>query len=167
MTVPAPEHKRTPTAVWTARKWESILVADIFDKCPLGARDGHFPASNSQFPRDKGSSEALHRQRRSIAEKRRIEETLVPGASVGANGAGGVATSRGVTRNRGTDSRAARPPEERRARRQAQSKPSLAEGCRALLHSVLPARNEYPPQNIFQTLWRPCSGLLAFNPNGG
>src|SRR5215475_6264672 len=35
------------------------------------------------IPRDKGTSVVLHRQRRSIAEKRRIvEETLAPGTSV-------------------------------------------------------------------------------------
>ena len=45
--------------------------------------DGHFPASCNVIPKAESRSVAAQRQRRSIAEKRRIvEETLVEGASV-------------------------------------------------------------------------------------
>jgi transposase len=56
--------------------------------------DGHFPAIDRQSQRQK-SSVAAQRQRRSIAEKRRIvEETLAPGASVAR-----VARAHGVNAN--------------------------------------------------------------------
>ena len=57
--------------------------------------DGHFPASCNHVPKTDESSVAAQRQRRSIAEKRRIvEETLVEGASVAR-----VARAHGINAN--------------------------------------------------------------------
>ena len=64
------------------------------DRCPLGVEmdSSHQAAVN---PRDREVSVAAQRQRRSIAEKRRIvEETLAPGASVAR-----VARAHGVNAN--------------------------------------------------------------------
>jgi len=64
------------------------------DRCPLGAKkDTSQQAAGTS--RDREGSVAAQRQRRSIAEKRRIvEETLVPGASVAK-----VARGQGVNAN--------------------------------------------------------------------
>ena len=52
------------------------------DRCPLGA-EMDTSQQTAITPRDRAGSVAAQRQRRSIAEKRRIvEETLEPGASV-------------------------------------------------------------------------------------
>src|SRR6266571_4645514 len=67
---------------------------DTSDRCPLGV-EMDTSQQAAVVPKDRDSSVALKRQRRSIAEKRRIvEETLVEGASVAR-----VARAHGVNAN--------------------------------------------------------------------
>jgi transposase-like protein len=67
---------------------------DTSDRCPLGV-EMDTSQQAAVVPKDRESSVALKRQRRSIAEKRRIvEETLVEGASVAR-----VARAHGVNAN--------------------------------------------------------------------
>lgn len=64
------------------------------DRCPLGA-EMDTSQQVTVIPKDREASVAPQRQRRSIAEKRRmVEETLVPGASVAR-----VARAHGVNAN--------------------------------------------------------------------